>query len=386
MYMIRTIKTKSDIFLVAVIHVVFLAACTAPAPKMADQAIEPRKPPISNQLDQMFETLAEQGFQGGAILAREGKVIWSGNYGKADIATGRPLDSNSIYELASVGKAYTAMAVLTLIEKNKIQLHDTAKTHIGNFPYPDITIRHLLTHTTGLPDYTEYLSEEEITDEFAGFVSNEDIIRWLASGTDDRLFQSGEKFSYSNSNYIALALIIEAVSGQIFSEYLSDNVFNPLGMVHTLSYTERFTSDVVPTNYAFGYISNEKGELILPETLANNDFLPALSTLEGDGTVIGTLSDFAKWEAAWTTDILIGAQLRKEALSPYRLNDGSMSEYGYGWRTGIQENRVFHWGGWPGYSTGVYLDAETRTIMAYAITAPFNNWEWIGQFETLAFE
>ena len=117
MFMIQTIKTKFDIFLVTVIYVVYLVACSAPDPKMADQAIEPRKPPISIQLDEMFDTLAEQGFQGGAIVAKEGEVLWSGSYGKADIATGRPLDSNAIYELASVGKAYTAMAVLTLIEK-----------------------------------------------------------------------------------------------------------------------------------------------------------------------------------------------------------------------------------------------------------------------------
>jgi len=130
-------------------------------------------------------------------------------------------------------------------------------------------------------------------------------------GQDDRLFQGGEKFSYSNSNYIALALIIEIASGQTFAEYLTDNVFKPLGMLHTSSFTERFTSGDIPTNYAFGYVTNEMGEMELPESLPSNKFLPVLSTLEGDGTVIGRLNDFSKWEPAWTTDILIGARLRQ---------------------------------------------------------------------------
>jgi len=370
-----------------VIFYVFLGvACSAPDSELADQASQLNKTSKSIRLDTLFETLAEQGFQGGAVLAKDGEVLWSGSYGKADIKTGRSLDSDSIYELASVGKSYTAMAVLTLVEKNKLELNATAKSYLENFPYSDITIEHLLTHTSGLPDYTESLSEEELPNGFSNFLSNEDIILWLASGQDDRLFQGGEKFSYSNSNYIALALIIEIASGQTFAEYLTDNVFKPLGMLHTSSFTERFTSGDIPTNYAFGYVTNEMGEMELPESLPSNKFLPVLSTLEGDGTVIGRLNDFSKWEPAWTTDILIGARLRQKALSPYRLNDSSMSEYGYGWRTDSKKNLVFHWGGWPGYSTGVYLDPETRTIIAYALTAPFNNWEWIGQFEALAFE
>lgn len=342
----------------------------------------------SERLDALFTRLTEEdGFQGGALLAREGEVLWEAAHGLANTQTGEPLTHESVYELASVGKAFTAMAVLTLVDAGAMSLDDAADEHLDGFPYPGISVRQLLNHTAGLPDYTGFMSEDELPNGFDAFLQNEDVLGWLAGGTDGLLFEPGEHFSYSNTNYLMLALIVEAVSDKPFGVYLQETIFDPLGMAQTRSFTTRYSEGAVPPGYAFGYARSKiTGRLTLPEDQPGNAFLAPFSTVEGDGTVAGSLRDFARWEQAWTTDILIPEALRQAAFTPTPLGSGGESGYGLAWEIDPDSGLVHHGGGWPGYSTGVYIDRETRTVFVFASTAPIRSWGWLDEAIAAAFE
>jgi len=339
------------------------------------------------QLETLFVRLAEEErFQGGAMLAQEGEILWQGVYGLADVAAEDPITHDTIYELASVGKAFTCMAILTLVHAGDMSLDDAVEVHLDTFPYADITVRQLLNHTSGLPDYTEHLSADEVPQGFEGFITNEDILVWLAGGTDGREFEPGSRFNYSNSNYLVLALIVESISGMDFGDYLETAIFEPLGMERTLSFTTRYTESAVPHDYAFGYTRTKLGRMLLPEELPDHEFLSAFSTVQGDGTVAGSLRDFARWEAAWTTDVLIPEALRNEAFQPTTLTTGETSDYGLAWEIDTESGIVSHWGGWPGYTTGCYINPETKTVFAFAITAPLNDWDWVETIEAIIAE
>lgn len=353
------------------------APATADAPRPDDRA---------EQLESLFAGLAEEGFQGGAILAEAAETLWQGSYGFADIEAQEAMTDNAVYELASVGKAFTAMAILTLVDAERMTLDDAVAAHLDDFPYNNITVRHLLTHTAGLPDYTEHLSPDEVPQGFDGFIHNEDILAWLAGGTDELEFEPGSRFSYSNSGYLMLALVVEAVSGQEFAEYLQDAIFEPLGMQNTRSFTTRYTESAYPSGYAFGYTRTKLGRLVLPESRPNHEFLSAYSTVEGDGTVAGSLPDFALWEAAWSTDVLIPQALRDEAFTPATLTDGVVSTYAFAWENDPDSTVIHHWGGWPGYTTACYIDPTTRTVFAFASTAPVYDWDWVEEAVSIVFD
>lgn len=343
-----------------------------------------------------FENLMEsQDLMGGALLAHAGQVLWQRAHGYAELdANGegvRSLSEASIYEMASVGKAFTAMAILTLVDAGKVELDAAVATYLDGFVFPEVTVRQLLNHTSGVPDYLGSMDPEEVPVTGDGFLHNDDVLEWLAGGSDALEFVPGSAFNYSNSNYVCLASIVEAVSGEDFGAYLAKHVLGPLGMQRTFSFTTRFanaTADslvsTVPKDYAFGYQRNADGALVLPESLPENEGLHTASTMHGDGTVVADLRDFAKWEAAWTTDVLIPEPLRTAAFTPATLTTGELSNYGFAW--GIADKSIGHTGGWPGYSTAVFLDRETRTVFVMALTAPVSDWSSFGALPALLFE
>jgi len=347
------------------------------------------------EFDLWFDEAMERGeLMGAALLAREGEVLWHRAHGAAELGPGgevlRPLTEASIFELASVGKAFTAMAVLTLVEAGEVDLEAPVATYLPSFPYADTRVDHLLTHTSGLVDYLEGMEPADAPD---GWVHNEDVVAWVAAERVERRFAPGASYAYSNTNYVLLASIVMAVSGQEFGDYLREHVLEPLDIQRTFSFTTRFAGSTpgtivttVPGDYAFGYERTPAGALLLPELMPGGEELLSVSTVHGDGTVVADLRDFAKWEAAWSTDVLISDALRERALSPTTLNDGSTSAYGFGWGTRAGSPWVGHSGGWPGYATNVMFDPVSRTILVFAVTAPVRDWSFMGELEGLLAE
>lgn len=342
--------------------------------------------------DLWFDDAMERGeLMGAALLAREGEVLWHRTHGAAEFGPGgevlRPLNEASIFELASVGKAFTAMAVLTLVEAGEVSLDAPVATYLPRFPYADTHVEHLLTHTSGLVDYLGGMEDADVPD---GWVHNDDVVAWVAAERVERNFPAGTRFEYSNTNYLLLASIVMEVSGQDFGDYLVEHVFVPLDMQRTFSFTTRYAGSTpgtivttVPGDYAFGYQRSPGGELVLPELMPDGEELLTVSTVHGDGTVVADLRDFAMWEAAWTTEVLIPDALRERALSPTTLKGGTTSAYGFAWAVDPESGWVSHSGGWPGYTTNVMLNPDTRTVFVFALTAPVRDWGFIAELEEL---
>jgi CubicO group peptidase (beta-lactamase class C family) len=244
------------------------------------------------------------------MVIRDGKPVLTKTYGLARVEDKIAVASQTNFRLASLTKQFTATAVLMLMERERLSLDDTLRSHfaeLGEFA-DSITIRHLLQHTSGLQDY-EPLAQ--VT--FPAQVHDSDVLRIL-SNTDSSYFKPGSHFRYSNSGYSVLALLVEKLSGQSFAEFLAENIFQPLGMNNTLAFQEGI-SEV--RHRAFGDTVDENGVTFADQS--------AFSAVLGDGGIYSSLDDLLKWDQALYTDRLLSDVSRQLAFTP------GLNNYGFGW-------------------------------------------------------
>jgi len=289
---------------------------------------------------------------GNVLVAEKGKVIYKKSFGFSNDSTKEKLNENSIFELASVSKQFTAMAIVILKEKGKLNYDDKMAKYIPELSnYDNITLRHLLNHTSGLPDYMEIMDTAFDKSKIA---TNNDIINLFARLKPPVLFESNTQWQYSNTGYTLLASIIERVSGMSYAEYLSKVIFKPLKMTNTFVYTRRYAPKEI-SNYAYGYVySDSLKKYFLPDNLAETKMVVWLDGIVGDGTVNSTVMDLLKWDSALYTDKLISKESKNEVFTSSELNDKTKTNYGFGWfieDNGVYGNIVNHSGGWPGYMT-----------------------------------
>ena len=176
------------------------------------------------------EIQSEKLINGTVLIAKDGEILYKGAFGRADFYSKRKLKINSIFNLASVSKPITALGIMLLVQANKLSLDDPIEKWLPDIPYKEITVRQLLNHTSGLPDYLElfacYWNNSKIA-------VNQDLFELLVKYKPERLFEPNERMEYSNTGYVMLALIIEEVSGLSFAEYMKVNIFLPVGMQNT---------------------------------------------------------------------------------------------------------------------------------------------------------
>src|ERR1051326_4490252 len=183
-------------------------------------------------LDSIFVCrVKETCFNGCVLVARKGKILYKKAMGFAEHEHQRLLDINSSFQLASASKTFTATAILMLMEKGKLNLDDDVKKFIPHFPYEGVTIKMLLCHRSGLPNYM-YFAEKYFTDPDSP-VSNADIVKCMITNVPDAYFPPGKKFEYCNTNYCLLSYLVERISGQPFPQFMKENIFDPLGMEHS---------------------------------------------------------------------------------------------------------------------------------------------------------
>lgn len=330
---------------------------------------------ISKQLEDYFRRYAGVGlFQGNILIASGDTVIWQQSYGKADHATNRLLNDQSVFELASVSKQFTAMGIVLLKEQGKLKYEDSLRHFFPELPYSNISIRQLLQHTSGLPDYMDLVLEHTPSGTIA---TNKELIAILARHKPPVLFIPGAKWEYSNTGYALLASIIEKVSGTGYTEYLQKNIFTPLGMKNTEVYRRRYEKRIIP-NYALGHVyDTATKKYILPDDHPDlKDFISKLDGICGDGTVNSTTGDLLKWSRALDQNLLVPEAVRKEILTSGEDNQHIKHGYGFGWMLRRMEpaGRVaFHTGGWPGYNTLIekHLD-HRKTIIILSNHDRFN--------------
>lgn len=347
-------KNNSFYFLFAILAFV---SCSAPE----------RPNPLVASIDSIMNSAVDTAqFNGNVLVAKNGEIIYQKSFGLTNYDTGEKLNDSSLFELASVSKQFTAMGIMMLKEKDKLDFDDDIRKYLPTIPYEGITIRHLLTHTSGLPEYEPLFIAPKW--DSTKIVFNEDIITMLALHKPAVHFEPGEKWEYSNAAYALLASIIEQASGKPYGEFLAENIFTPLNMTRTRTYnTRRSTREIIP-NYAYGFVySDSLQKFMLPDSLPEYYYVITLDGIEGDGIVNSTTGDLFKWNEALYTDKLIKPTLLEEAYTPVTLNNDSTYHYGFGW--GIESSSagrvVVHSGGWPGYRTSIkrYLDTKDCIII-----------------------
>jgi CubicO group peptidase (beta-lactamase class C family) len=265
-----------------------------------------------------FAALDRSDAPGGSVaIVRDGRLAYAKSFGLADVENEVPATPTTNYRLASVTKQFTAMAILMLVHDGKLGL-DTPLTEI----FPDfppygraITVRHLLTHTSGLWAYEDIMPDGPPDDQ----ISDAAVLA-LMRGRDSTYFPPGSQYRYSNSGYVVLGEIVARRSGLPFPRFLHDRIFVPLGMTGTVAY-QRGTSTVAQR--AYGH-SPRNGAFV------RTDQSRTSATL-GDGGIYSSVTDLAKWDAALTADRLIPHALLEQAFTPNRLTSGAATEYGFGW-------------------------------------------------------
>lgn len=318
---------------------------------------------------------------GNVLIAEKGQIVYKKSFGLANEATKSQLNDSSIFELASVSKQFTAMGIMILEEHGKLKLDDKISKYLPEFSiYPNITTRNLLNHTGGLPDYLKLM--DSVWDK-SKIAANKNVITFFTKYHPNALFKPNTKFDYSNTGYVLLASIIEKCSGMSYPQFLKKEIFEPLGMNHTLVYRRRYAPMKID-NYAFGYqYSEQLKKYILPDSIEQSKFVIWLDGVYGDGAVNSTTIDLLKWDRALYTDKLISKESLIEMFKPAILNDGTQTDYGFGWSLDSSADFgkvVSHYGGWPGYASYIERDiTNDKTIII--LTNHYNRINYVQTIE-----
>lgn len=314
------------------------------------------------RIDSAF--LVAPDFSGVLIVAEKGKPVYHKAFGFRNDRLQEPMDTTSIFELASVSKQFTSMVIMMLKAEGKLNYDDPIDQYVPGLPYPDITIRHLLTHTSGLPDYQQVMDEHWDKTKVAG---NDDNIRYLIQYHPPTLFAPGEKYNYSNTGYMLLASIAEKVSGQDFVNFCRARIFVPLKMTDTDIRTLEMKQSLPKMAWGHLYVK-EKQRYVQADSFPQFNYSIWLGNRKGPGRISSTSTDLLKWDRALYTNQLVDQSEIDEAFQPAKLNNDSLSFYGFGWT--IEQHAqvgkvVRHSGSNPGYNTHIvrYIDVDKTIIL-----------------------
>ena len=314
----------------------------------------------ANKYSEFISCMKSKGLSTGNILVYEkGEIVFQSSNG---LRTIDPIDSltlNSQFRLASVSKQFTSVAVMKLKQEGKLDYNQKVSSILNDFPHDNITIKHLLQHTSGIADYIKIISQNYVPQNSTkrDILGNNEILDIFYNSNPKLKFQPGEKYEYSNTGYLILASIVEEVSKQHFREFLKENIFDPLNMNNTLlySYKEGYDSDI--PNRVFGYSLNEE-----KDGYKLNDY-HVVNDVRGDGGIYSTINDLFKWNMALLDYKVVPKKLLDEAWRVGTLNNGEDFGYGYGWVIGesSKPKSVFHSGGWVGFVTYLYNEIDTKS-------------------------
>ncbi|MBE8721771.1 serine hydrolase domain-containing protein [Sphingobacterium pedocola] len=292
----------------------------------------------NRQIDEFMVKLHKKsGFNGNVLVAKKGKIIYQNSFGWADYLHRDSLKIVSKFELASVSKPMTAIAVLQLVEKGKIKLDQQVDEFFPGFPFEGVTIRQLLTHRSGLPNYV-YFVEELWTDRKKG-MTNLDAINLMIQHKPNRYGTPDGRFHYNNSNYMILAGVVEKVSGLDFGVYMMEHVFKPAGMKNT-AVLSKAVYEKIPTD-VIGHDRTWRRSVV-------QDYLDGPV---GDKGTYSTVQDMYLLDIALREGRLLEKSILDSAYVPRSDAKRGVFSYGYGWRTFTPKNEqiVYHTGWWHGF-------------------------------------
>jgi CubicO group peptidase (beta-lactamase class C family) len=336
---------------------------------------------LSSRLNKLLGDWKEKNSPGmAAMIVRNGRIEYRKVFGFADLDARTPIMPDTQFLLASITKQFTAMAVMILAERHKLEFDDSLAKFCPEFPAyaRTITIRNLLNHTAGLTQYDDILGVKLDENYFRSSKSppaehelaSSEVLQ-LLSRQEKLRFTPGDKFEYSDSAYVVLGQIVERLTGERYAEFLKETIFDPLGMHNTLVVDER--KQKVP-RLALGYAKREgkwRDVTYSPE-----------NAVYGEDGIYSTINDLYRWDQALYTERLVSRSTLEIAFTRGHTNDGKEirtdlllrpSSYGFGWLiSGLHgEKTVEHTGGWSGYGTHI-LRVPSRQVTAIVLTNSSN--------------
>ena len=321
------------------------------------------------------ESYEKGGFNGAWLYAENGEIVARGTTGFCDPENTTPIAEDTIFQLASVSKQFTASAVMLLVRKGAVSLEDEITKFFPEIPYPGVTVRHLLTHTSGIPDYFDDADWFiDIWKQEKRVPGNDEILRFLCETKAKAYFAPGEGLEYSNTGYNLLALLVERLSGIPYEEFLQKNIFEPAGMTSTRCCHIR--RDGVPfRNYARASVF-ENGRHVADMDSANVSDVAAFDGLNGDDYVYTNIFDMFTWDRALREGRVLSREEQQLMYTPAKLSNGEEAVfdeddglgYGFGWGVGRDGELgliVSHSGGMPGVITWFerFIDADRVLVM-----------------------
>jgi CubicO group peptidase (beta-lactamase class C family) len=321
---------------------------------IADFAQQTDHKNLTSEFDKLLSAQFKPGDPGATVLvAKKGQIIYKKAFGMANLELNTPMQADNVFWIASIGKQFTAVAILQLMEQGKLNLQDEITRFIPDYPTQGnkITIEHLLTHTSGIHNFSGMKDPEK---KLALDCTPTEVIDFFKNRP--MRFSPGSKWEYSNSGYFLLGYIIEKITGKPYSEYLENNFFKPLGMSNSLYANDtRIIKNRVGA-YSFG---NNGFENSKPRNITH---------VYSAGAIQSTMEDFFKWHEAVHTYKLAKNESLEKAFTRYRLTDGKETDYGYGWRLGYvyESPSIWHGGQITGFGTmEIYLPKEDVFVVVF---------------------
>lgn len=360
-------KFSANLAVLIIIILPFLG-CVSPAPVSPSStpatptsAFDPSQTQLSVEIDEYMTALVEQNqFSGSLLVAKDGKVLLSKGYGMANWEWQAPNTPQTKFRLGSITKQFTAMAILQLQAQGALNVQDPICPYIQDCPeaWQPVTIHHLLTHTSGIPNFTASSGYAELKKQFT---TPSKLIEQFRNLPID--FTPGERWRYSNSGYIVLGYIIEQVSGLSYATFLQNNIFEPLQMADT-GYEDNHRAIL---HHATGYLSPG----------LNAEYID-MSVPYAAGGLYSTVEDIFLWDQALYAGKLLPLSLQDEMFTPFvpipaERSAVSVASYGYGWRIGEQFDRLWvaHGGGIEGFAA--IFDRYPDDKVAIIVLSNFEN-------------
>lgn len=311
-----------------------------------------------HQLEQYFSLLEKNDqFNGTALVAENGKIIFEKVLGKADFSTNEGISLNTVFPLASISKTITATAVLQLVQAGKLNVTDAVTDLLPQFPYKQITIEHLLSHTSGLPPYNTYFAAYKKEKPDTVF-SNKDMLAGMLANPAPLIYTPGSSGNYDNVNYIILALIIEKLSGMPYEAYIKKHILDPAGMKNTRFLPLRLQYiGPAQKHFAYPYLFPHRysdDKIRAKEVAYVADYWSSYN-FSGFGEYVSTVQDLLKYDKALYGESLIKNDILKRSLIPVQLSNGkdNAQRFGWGWqvyRDSTNGKVAYHNGNATGHS------------------------------------
>lgn len=332
--------------------------------------ISTKAQPIEKIEEILDSAFAKSIFYGNVLITQNDKILLEKSYGYADAINQKPLTNKNSFQVASISKQFTAYAIMICQYRGLLHIDSLVSKYIPTFPYKDIRIKHLLNHSSGLPNFWDLIRPNLDTLKSNG---NKDVLDYLIKHEMPLQFEPGSKFQYCDIGYDFLANIIENVSGKTYQNFLNENIFKPLKMKNTFAYMVTDISRIKNKNLAIGH-TLVNGKLEFAHLQPKYNFVSYLGDFYGDGSMVTTDKDLALWSNALKNCTLLPCDLQSLTMDSSIFVRDNIS-YGLGWfvKTTLEGKLLYHTGGHPGNVHVIYRIPEKDITFIFLSNAETNN-------------